>query len=366
MQAAASIGLLLMSVSTQPGFSQQQQPTPPAASSSVPANVPTGITGLPTEPEPKFTDPLYLRDTPVDYTKPKPALWKVWKPYTPIDVPLPQVTNSVRIDSLMRNGTIYLSLSDAIALTLENNYDIAIARINLDIADTDILRAKAGAGLRGVSSGLVANTLGGSGTTVTGGGGPGGTSTGSGGGGAGLGGIVVSTNGGGPVPETLDPLVTSTLQYEAAQTGQSSTILTGTNALNQNTATYNFGYQQGFLTGTLFNFSFNNSHTSTNSQRTNYSPLLTSTFRATATQHLLQGFGPWLNGRFIIQAKNDRRITDSSFRQQLLFTVTQVESIYWGLVSAYEDEQAKERALTQSTQLAADDRKQLEQTLSLG
>src|SRR5579862_2954172 len=162
MQAAASIGLLLMSVSTQPGFSQQQQPpTPPAASSSVPvANV------LPAEPEPKLTDPLYLRDTSVDYTKPKPMLWKFWRPYTPTDVPLPQVTNSVRIDSLMRNGTIYLSLSDAIALTLENNYDIAIARINLDIADTDLLRAKAGSGLRGISTGLVTNTLGGSTQTI--------------------------------------------------------------------------------------------------------------------------------------------------------------------------------------------------------
>jgi outer membrane protein len=363
MQAAASIGLLLMSVSTQPGFSQQQQqpPTPPAASSSVPAaNVPTGITGLPTEPEPKFTDPLYLRDTPTDYTKPKPMFWKVWKPYTPTDVPLPQVTNSVRIDSLMRNGTIYLSLSDAIALTLENNYDIAIARMNLDIADTDILRAKAGANLRGVSSGLVANTLGGSGTTVTGGGGPGGTTTASGGSGSGAGGLVLSTNGGGPTPETLDPLLTSTLQYESTQAQQTSTLLTGTNTLNTNTSTYDVGYQQGFLTGTSLGVTFNNNRQTTNSVRSSYSPQLQSTFRVTATQHLLQGFGPWVNGRFIIQAKNDRRITDSSFRQQLLFTVTQVESIYWGLVSAYEDEQSKERALTQSTQLAADNRKQLE------
>ena len=61
-----------------------------------------------------------------------------------------------------------------------------------------------------------------------------------------------------------------------------------------------------------------------------------------------------------MQAKNDRRITDSAFRQQLLYTVNQVENIYWGLVSAYEDEQAKERALAQSTQLAADNRKQLQ------
>jgi len=62
----------------------------------------------------------------------------------------------------------------------------------------------------------------------------------------------------------------------------------------------------------------------------------------------------------VIQAKNDRRITDSSFRQQVLYTVNQVEKIYWALVSAYEDEQAKERALAQSTQLTADNRKQLE------
>ncbi len=74
----------------------------------------------------------------------------------------------------------------------------------------------------------------------------------------------------------------------------------------------------------------------------------------------MQGFGPGINGRFVLQAKNNRRITDSAFRQQLLYTVNQVESIYWALVSAYEDEQAKERALAQSTQLTADNRKQLE------
>jgi outer membrane protein TolC len=78
------------------------------------------------------------------------------------------------------------------------------------------------------------------------------------------------------------------------------------------------------------------------------------------TQHLLQGCCVWLNKRFIIQAKNDRRIADSAFRQQLIYTIGQVESIYWALVSAYEDEQAKERALQQSTQLASDNRKQLQ------
>jgi outer membrane protein TolC len=130
--------------------------------------------------------------------------------------------------------------------------------------------------------------------------------------------------------------------------------------LNTDTSTYNFSYSQGFVTGTSLTVGFNNTRVTTNNPFSNYSPSYTTGFRATATQHLLQGFGPWINGRFVLQAKNDRRITDSSFRQQLLYTVNQVEAIYWALVSAYEDEQAKERALAQSTQLTADNRRQLE------
>ena len=352
MQAAASIALLLMSVSTQPGMAQQTNPTAPAqTSSSVDTSAPL--------PQPKPTE--HLRDTNVDYTQPKSHFWNPIAPYTATDVPLPQTGNSPRLDTLMRDGKIYLSLSDAVTLALENNYDIAIARMTLDIADTDILRAKAGASLRGVPTGLVQNTLGGSTNTIpSAGGGPGGTSAAQGGGGTGAGGLVLTTSGGGPLPELLDPVLTGTLQYEALKQQQSTTFITGTNALNQDTGTYNFGYQQGFQTGTLFNFSFDNSRQTTNSTRTNYSPSLTNSFRAQVTQHLLQGFGWWLNGRFIIQAKNDRRIADSAFRQQLIYTVVQVENIYWALVSAYEDELSKERALTQSSQLTADNRKQLE------
>jgi len=244
-----------------------------------------------------------------------------------------------------------------VLLALENNFDIAIARINLDIADTDILRAKAGTFLRGAPAGLVANTLGGSGTTVTGGGGPGGTSSGSGGAGSGVNGLVLSTNGGGPAPENLDPVLTGTTEFERSTSQQTSAFAPGATS---NTFTTNFGYQQGFLTGTQLSVTFNNSRQTTNNPFSSYSPLLNTTIRAQVTQHLLQGFGPWINGRFIVQAKNNRRITDSAFRQQLLYTVNQIENIYWGLVSAYEDEQAKERALAQSTQLTSDNRKQLQ------
>jgi outer membrane protein len=376
MQAAASIALLLMSGWTQPAMAQQQTnpPTnpvpatqPPQTSPTAPApaqpvqNDTTGQPGLPQAPAPKLTEPLYLLDTPIDYAKPKSHLWNPIAPYTATNVPEPPETNSDRLKSLLQDGKIYLSLADAVALSLENNYDIAIARINLDIADTDILRAKAGSTLRGVSTGLVQNTLGGTTLTIQGGGGPGATSAGTGGGGAGIGGIVVSTNGGGPLPEFRDPVLTGTVQYETLAQPQLNTLFSGGKpVLNTNTGTYNFLYSQGFVTGTSFTAGFNNTRVTTNNPFSNYSPSITTNFRATATQHLLQGFGTGLNGRFVTQAKNDRRITDSSFRQQVLYTIDQVEKIYSALVSGYENEQAKERALTQSTQLAADNRKQLE------
>ena len=341
--------------------SSQTQVSPNNAAPPQPVqNDTTKTPGLPQAPAPALTIPFSLRPTVIDYTNGKKFFPNPFADYTSRSYPATRLSNTPRLDDLLHDGKIYLSLSDAVTLALENNYDIAIARINLDIADTDILRAKAGSSLRGVSTGIVANTLGGGSATITSGGGPGGTANGSGGSGAGSSGLVLSTNGGGPQPEARDGVLTGTLQYESANTAQSSTFITGTNTLNTTTGIYNFAFTQGFATGTSLSVGFDNTRQTTNSLRSTYSPVLDTTFRATATQHLLQGFGLGLNRRFIVQAKNDRQITDSSFRQQVIYTVNQVESIYWALVSAYEDEQAKERALQQSTQLASDNRKQLQ------
>jgi len=360
LQATAAIALLLVSGNMQMAGAQvgQTNQTTSSSTSTLPA---AGV--LPTAPgsevAPKLTEPLYLRDTGRDYTHLNSMFPNPFKPFMRTGYEMPRLGNTPRLDSLVRDGKIYLSLSDAVLLALENNFDIEIARINLDIADTDILRSKAGAGLRGVSTGLVTGTQGGSGTTVMGGGGPGGTSGGVGGSGAGANGLVLSTSGGGPQPENLDPTLTSSLEYEAT-TNLSTSAFTGSAPIKSTTSTFNFGYTQGFLTGTELGVTFNNSRGTNTNPFNTYSPLVNTSFRATATQHLLQGFGVGINGRFMVQAKNDRRITDSAFRQQLLYTVNQVENIYWGLVSAYEDEQAKERALAQSTQLTADNRRQLE------
>ncbi len=361
LQATAAIALLVMSGNVQMAGAQTATAAGQGSTTATAAvgNLPAAPAASNQAPAVKLTEPLYLRDTGKDYTRLKPMFPNPIAPYTRTGVELPRLGNTGRLDSLVRDGKIYLSLSDAVVLALENNFDIAIARINLDIADTDVLRAKAGAGLRGVSTGLVSGTQGGSGSTVTGGGGPGGTSGGVGGSGAGANGLVLSTSGGGPQPETLDPTLTSNLEYEAT-TNLSSSAFTGSAPVKSTTSTFNFGYTEGFLTGTQLGVTFNNSRGTNTNPFNTYSPLVNTGFRATATQHLLQGFGTGINGRFIVQAKNDRRITDSAFRQQLLYTVNQVENIYWGLVSAYEDEQAKERALSQSTQLTSDNRRQLE------
>jgi outer membrane protein len=335
----------------------QQQVDPPktSQSQSEPATA-----GLPAAPAPVATEPLFLRPGTRDFTRPRPSLPNPLAPYLPTSVHVPRISNSPRIEDLIKNGKIYLSLSDAMLLTLENNFDIAIARYNLDISDTDILRSRAGGALLGSPAGLVTGTIGGSSSTLAAGGGPGGTSAGAAGAGTGASGLLLSTNGQGPASSISDPTIGGTAQLERASSPQPSTFLTGTNTLTQNTDSYNFQYNQGFSPGTLFQVQFQNSRVTTNSLRSEFSPQLQSLFQARITQHLLNGFGTGVNRRFIVQALNDRRITDSAFRQQLLFTMNQVENIYWALVSAYESVLSAQRALDQSTQVASDNRKQLE------
>jgi outer membrane protein len=316
---------------------------------------------LPAAPAP-VTTPV-LRTSLRNFSKPYAGIF-VPNPlakYWPTNIPKASFENSVRLNDLVKNGKIYLSLADAIALAIENNYDIAIARYDLDIADTDVLRTETGAAPLGAPSGLVTGTLGGSTSTLATGGGPGGTTVGAGGAGSGVSGLTLTTAGAGPAPETLDPFLAGTLQFERAFAPQVNPLFSGGKpVLNTNTNQYNFTYNQGFVTGTALQAGWQNSRVTTDNPFNVYSPYLQAVFKATVTQHLLQGAGIWVNKRYIYQALNDRRITDASFRQQLIYTVDQVETIYWGLVQAYEDVQAKQRAVDQSTQLLSDNRRQLQ------
>jgi outer membrane protein len=285
-------------------------------------------------------------------------------PYTARHVAEPSLANPARIDQFMRNGKLYLSLNDAIALALENNLDIAIARYNLNIADTDVLRAKAGASILGVNAGVVLNTPGGGigGIGATSGASTGGTSLGAGGVGAGTNGLVSSTLGFGPVINSFDPVLTGTLQedhFSQQATSLFQGVLPGT-SLAQNTGTVNFAYNQGFQWGTNLSVGFNNTRSTTNSFFSSLSPALNSNFKATVTQHLLQGFGFPANTRFIRIAKNNRELTDVAFRLQIIDSVDQIENIYWDLVYAYENARVQNESLAFAQKTLSDTRKQVE------
>ena len=293
-----------------------------------------------------------------DYSKPRPAFPNILLPYRPQELPPPNLGNSPRIDSLMHDGKIYLSIDDAVALTLENNLDLDIARYNLNIADTDYLRAKSGANILGVNAGIVQNTpgggVGGLGGTV--GSGTGGTTVAASGIGTGTNGLVSSTLGIGSPITSFDPIITGTLQLDKDNT-ESTSVLSPVPVLAQNTYTADVAYTQGFQWGTALSAGFNNTHVTTNSPTSLLTPDLSSNFQFKITQNLLQGFGSLPNLRFIRIAKNNREISDVAFRLQIITTVDQIENMYWDLVYAYENVRVQQEALTYA-QKALDDSKQ--------
>ena len=297
-----------------------------------------------------------------------PPSLKMPRSYTPISpymaakVPEPVLTNSDRLQSLVRDGKLYVSLQDAINLALENNLDLVIARYNLPIADTDILRTQAGGSFRGVNTGVVQNTPGG-GVGGLGSGAPGagagGTTGGAGGAGAGANGLVQSTLGTGTAVPSFDPQITGNAGIEHLTTPLSNLQLNGVPTLQQNTASVNLTYEQAFPTGTVITAQFLNNRQTTNSIFTSLSPVLNAQSQFTIRQPLLAGFGFGPNRRFMHIARNNKKISDIAFKDQVIETVTQIENIYWDLVSAYEQSRVTEQSLAFAQQSLDMARKEL-------
>jgi outer membrane protein TolC len=284
-------------------------------------------------------------------------------PYMADQVPEPVLTNSQRLDRLTHDGKLYLSLRDAIDLALENNLDLAIARYNLPIADTDVLRTKAGASFRGVNTGVVQGTPGG-GVGGFGAGAPGagagGTTGGAGGAGAGASGLVQSTLGVGTPVSSYDPQLDVNGGIEHLTLPQSNKATYGISPLQLNTTQVNATFTQAFSSGTTISFIFDNSRNTTNSPDFVLSPALNSYYRFTIQQQLLAGFGFGPNLRYLHIAKNNKKISDIAFKDQVIATVTQIENIYWDLVNAYEQARVNEQSLDFANQTLENDRKQLQ------
>ncbi|MGP8187643.1 MAG: TolC family protein [Terracidiphilus sp.] len=275
-------------------------------------------------------------------------------------VPPPDLTNSVRLGTLVRDGKIYLSLRDAIDLALENNLDLVIARYNLPIARMDVLRTSAGGSVRGVNTGVVSGTPGGGGSGQGSGTGAGGTSSGAGGAGAGASGLVSSTLGTGTSVSGYDPQISATIYNDHTSEQLTNFQVEGVSIYKYNTSEASLGYSQAFPLGSSAAVTWSNNRETTNGVYDYFSPAYSSTMQVVLQQQLLAGFGLGPNLRYLHIAKTNQKISDIAFRAQAIATVTQICNLYWDLVSAYDNEQVGERSVAFAQETLDTSRKQLQ------
>ncbi len=296
------------------------------------------------------------------------------RPYEAKPAPPVSFDNSSRLGSLLRGGKLYLSLDDAIALALENNLDIELQRFDPAIASSDLLRASGGGTLRGVP--FTVNEL------PAGVGGPAGpilnlpatgapfssalstnlselTSIVPGQTSAAITGSTPLSNGP-PIPN-FEPVLGGSLNSQHQTAVQINPVSSGTRTLFGLSTLGNVGFQKAFGTGTLFNASFNSGYQSANSQTSIYNPYISSYFSISINQPLLRGFGPQVNRRFIRIAKNNQKVSDLVFRQQVISTVAGVIRLYFDLVSLQEDVQVKRQTLALVQKLNDDNKEKVEQ-----
>lgn len=261
-----------------------------------------------------------------DYSKGQPTFPSFWLPYMSRTVPEPMLTNTPRLDQLVQDGRLMLSLEDSISIALENNLDISVQRFTPWIAQTQVLKAESGGIPQSTSSQQV---ILGSGPSVS-----------------------------------FDPIVTSQLNWSRSTFPVNNPFLSGTGQVIPDITNYsanvNFGYSQGFHSGTNMTIQFSNNRASTTSPAVVFNPAVQSTMTFTVSQPLLNGFGIIPNTRFILEAKYSLKTADSIFSQQVITTVSQVATDYWQLVYARENVKVEEAAVAVSTKLYEDNKKQLE------
>jgi outer membrane protein len=317
---------------------------------------------------------LAQAEAPPSSRAPQMALPKgqMFSPYRGSQVSGISFSNSPRTYQLIQAGNLYLSLQDAIALTLENNLDIQLQRYNPLIANTEVSRAKGGGLLRGLTYTIR--------ELPQGVGGPGGPLLTTLGAVNALGQVnanaadlaiinqqltnlsVQSTipySDGSPIP-AYDPFFSLGINGSHFSQPQASFSSQGTTNLVQDQVTGNGSYQQSFSTGTALSLAYTGARYDANWQRPDYNPYITGALGFVITQPLLQSFGIDLNRRFIRIAANEQKIAGLIFNQQLINTIASVIRLYWDLVSLREDVKVKQQQLTFAQRLYDDNKQQVE------
>jgi outer membrane protein TolC len=282
------------------------------------------------------------------------GLGKFTHPYRTRYVPPINLSNSSRLESLVRSGNLYLTAQDVVALAIENNIDVEIQRYGPLLQREVLRRALSGNALRqvglGVAQGPQSVSL--TGVSVNGNGiAASGTGVNSGGG--------ITTLLGPSIP-VYDPQVSFFANFQHATSPQSNTFLVGLTALTQDSRSYQAQYSQNWSFGLNAQVTYASTYAKVNSPNFALNPYTTGDLDLQLTQNLLYGFGSAVNNREILVQKNNMKVTDLNFKQQLIATVSSVLNLYWDLVSFNEDLRSRQEETRTAQQLFDDNKKQVE------
>jgi outer membrane protein TolC len=279
--------------------------------------------------------PISLGVSKYDYTKAPKAFPNIINPYRSQVVAPGVLTNSPRLEQLIHEGKLELSLQNAIALALENSMDIVVQRYNTWIADASILKTRAGGFGYGVPQSLSAGSL------------------------ANVANLF------------YDPFITQVISFDDRTTPINNPFISGTGAgvgnrqnpqalpLFSHTSQYNTQYQQSFDTGSTFTVNWNNTRASSTAANF-FNPYVQSALTVSFQQQLLQGAGRFINRRNILIAENNKKIADLAFSQQAITTITNTIIAYWELAYARANVTVQQQAVTVAEKLYNDNKKQLE------
>ncbi len=289
--------------------------------------------------------------------------------------------NADRLKSLIRDGKLYITLQDAIALALENNLDVEAERYNIVLGHLDEVRAAGGGSTRGIdySVTLPPAGVGGPGSPL-------------------LNASTVNSNpvtptvtdltslnsttqmqqslsqistgftySAGPSVPLYDPQLIGELSYlrrsdtqtlTGGVTGTGTTTTTTTAAPLDFTA-LNLAYLQGFSTGAQLEATVNNDSQVIYAGNQQLDPFHAPSASVTLTQPLLRGRGRDVSLRYLRIARLDTKASRLVFEQQILESIYGVSRLYFDLVSLGENVLVKQEALRAATKQREDDEEQV-------
>jgi outer membrane protein len=343
---AALLTVVLASAPAAPAYAQgpgqnpsaQEQkpplPTPTSPEENRPGQDPNPPTNPPAPaygPGPTSPPiPVSLGTSKYNYSRAPRVFPNLLAPYRPILIPAVTLTNSPRVDQLVHDGKLELTLQDAVELGLENSMDIVVQRYNSWFGDTDILAAESGAFPQGVT------------------------------------GAEVRFSNANIPTINYDPTLLASISYDDRSTPVNNPFISGigtaatASGLVTHTATYNTQFTQGFSTGTSLAVTWDNTRSSSSSAINFFNPDVQSLLTVSFSQQLLNGFGRFANRRNILIAKNNKKLADLTVAQQAITTVTNTITAYWELAFARDNVNVQQQAVTVAQKLYNDNQKQLQ------